>query len=60
MDASINTMKYLDDPHGGCMGPQISLCIHSKNEIDSFLIFSGDGLIFNFPCKHAVHEKSLN
>ena len=60
MDALINTMKYLNDPHGGCIGPQISPCIHSKNEIDSFLIFSGDGLIINFPCEHAVHEKSLD
>jgi len=41
VDTLINTMKYLNDPHGGCIGPQISPCIRSKNEIDSFLIFSG-------------------
>ena len=60
MDASIKTMKYLNDPHDGCIGPQMSPYIRSKNEIDSFLSFSDDGLIINFPCKHAVHEKSLN
>jgi len=32
-------MKYINVPHGGCIRPQISLCIRSENEIDSFLIF---------------------
>jgi len=32
-------MKYLNYPHDGCIGPQISSCICYKNEIDSFLIF---------------------
>jgi len=32
-------MKYLNDPHGRCIGPQISRCIHYKIEINSFLIF---------------------
>jgi len=32
-------MKYINVPHGGCIGPQISPCIHFENEIDSFLIF---------------------
>jgi len=32
-------MKYINDPHGGCIGPQISPYIRSENEIDSFLIF---------------------
>jgi len=27
-------MKYLNDQHGGCIGPQISPCIRSENEID--------------------------
>jgi len=31
-----------------------------KDEIDSFLKFSGDGLIINFPCNHVLHEKSLD
>jgi len=31
VDTSINTMKYLNDPHGGCIGPQISPCIRSRN-----------------------------
>jgi len=35
----MKTMKYINVPHGGCIGPQISLCIRSENEIDSFLIF---------------------
>jgi len=39
VDASIKIMKYINDPHGGGIGPQISLYIRSKNEIDSFLIF---------------------
>ena len=51
-------MKYINDPHGRCIGPQISPCIHFENEIDSFLIFSGDGLIINF-YERIVHEKSL-
>jgi len=39
VDASNKTMKYINNPHGACIGPQISLCIRSENEIDSFLIF---------------------
>jgi len=32
-------MKYINVPHGGYIGPQISPCICSENEINSFLIF---------------------
>jgi len=53
-------MKYINDPYDECIGPQLSPCIRSKNMIDSFIIFSGDGLIINFPYKHAVLEKSLD
>jgi len=53
-------MKYLNDPHDGCIGPQNHLVFIPKDEIDSFLKVSGDGLIINFPCKHVLHEKSLD
>jgi len=51
-------MKYLKDPHDGCIGPQNHPVFISKDEIDSFLKFSGDGLIINFPCKHVVPVKN--
>jgi len=58
VDASIKTMKYLNNPHDGCIGPQISPCIRSKNEIDLFLLFLVMALLSIFFCEHAVHEKS--
>jgi len=48
VDASIIIMKYLNDPHDGCIGPQISLYIRFEKEI-LISIFLGDGLIINFP-----------
>jgi len=59
VDVSIKTMKYINDPHGGCIGPQISPCIHSENEIDSFLLFLVMVLISIFLCERIVHENSL-
>jgi len=53
-------MKYLNDPHDGCIGQQNHLVFISKEEIDSFLKFSGDDLIINLPCKHVLHEKLLD
>jgi hypothetical protein len=31
MDASIKTMKYMNNPDNGCIGPQISPLILSRN-----------------------------
>ena len=56
IDASINTIKYLNGPQGGCTGTQISPWILSKKDGDSILIFYGDGLTINFPWEHALHE----
>jgi len=40
-------MKYLNDSHDGCIGPQNHpVFIPKKIEIDSFLKFSGDGSTF--------------
>ncbi|KAF8113068.1 hypothetical protein N665_0057s0020 [Sinapis alba] len=49
LDASINTMKYLNGPHGGWIGPHISPCILSKNIGDSLPTFAGDGRVISFP-----------
>ena len=46
-DASNKIMKYLNDSHGGCISPQISSYIQSKNEMDLIPFFLGDGLIIN-------------
>jgi len=53
-------VKYLNDPHDGCIGPKNHPIFISKDEINSFLKFSTDGLIINFPCNHVLHEKSLD
>ena len=52
-------MKYLNDSYDKCIEIQISPCICSKNEIDSFLIFLVMVLLSTFTCEHAVHERSL-
>jgi len=39
VNASIKTMKYINDSHGKCIGPKISSFIRFENEIDSNLIF---------------------
>jgi len=59
VDALIKTMKYLNDQHGRCIGPQISPCIRYENEIDSFLIFVVMVLISKFLCQCIVLENSL-
>lgn len=60
VDALIKTMKYLNDSHGRCIDPQISHYICSKNEMDSFPFFLGDGLIMSFLWEHITYEKSLD
>jgi len=35
-------MRYINDPHDGCIGPQNHPVFIPKDEIDSFLKFSGD------------------
>jgi len=60
VDASIKTMKYLNDPHDGCIRPQNHIVLIPKDDIDSFLKFSSDSLIINFPCKRVLHKKSLD
>jgi len=60
VDALIKIMIYLNDPHDGYIGPQISPCIHSKNEINLFLIFLVIVLLSTFLCERVVREKSLD
>jgi hypothetical protein len=57
LDASINTMKYLNVPHNGCIGPQMSPCILSRNFSGSVYILRGECLKTNFPVAHVVHMK---
>ena len=47
VDASINTIKHLNGPDGGCIGPQISPWILSKKDGDLIAISKGDGLIIS-------------
>ena len=49
IDTSINTIKYLNGPDGGCIGPQISPWILSNKDGDSIAIFKGDGMIISLP-----------
>jgi hypothetical protein len=42
LDASINTIKYLDDPHDGCIRPQMSPFILSRNFSGSICILRGE------------------
>jgi hypothetical protein len=58
VDALINTMKYLNDPLIGCIGPHMSPYILSKNFSGSVCILRGEGLKINFPIAQAVHTKS--
>jgi hypothetical protein len=58
VDASINTMKYLNGPLIGCIGPHMSPCILSRNFSSSVCILRGEGLKINFPVAQAVHIKS--
>ena len=56
VDASINTIKYLNWPPGGCIGSQISHWIFSKKASDSIAIFEGDDLVISLPWEQALHR----
>jgi hypothetical protein len=58
VDASINTMKYLNDSLIGCIGPHMSTYILSRNFIGSVFILRDEGLRINFPVAQVVHIKS--
>jgi hypothetical protein len=58
VDASIKTMKYLNGPLIGCIGPHMSHCIFLRNFSGSVCILRGEGLKINFPVAHTVHMKS--
>jgi hypothetical protein len=58
IDASINTMKYLNSPLVGCIGPHISPCILSMNFSGLVCVLRGEGLKVNFPVAQAMHIKS--
>jgi hypothetical protein len=58
VDASINTIRYLNGPLIGCIGPHLSLCIFSRNFSGSVCILRGEGLKINFPVAHVMHMKS--
>jgi hypothetical protein len=58
VDVSISTMKYMNGPLIGCIGPHMSPCIISRNFCGSICILRGEGLKINFPVAHAVHIKS--
>jgi hypothetical protein len=58
VDASINTMKYLNGPFIGCIGPHMSPCILSRNFSGYVCILRGEGLKINFSVAHVVHVKS--
>jgi hypothetical protein len=58
VDASINTIKYLNGQHDGCIGPHISPCIILRNFSGSVYILRGEGLKINFSVAHIVHMKS--
>ena len=59
VDASINTMKYLNGPDNGWIEPQISPWILLRNLSGSARILRYDGLKINFPVAQAVQQKSL-
>jgi hypothetical protein len=58
VDALINTIKYLNDPLIGCIGPHMSPCILSRNFSGLVCILRCDCLKINFLAAHAVHMKS--
>ena len=58
MDATIRTIKYLNGPDKGWMGPQISPWMRSRNFSGSAFILRCEGLKINFPVAHEVHTKS--
>jgi hypothetical protein len=57
VDASINTMKYLNGPLIGCIRPHMSPYILLRNFSGSVCILRGEGLKINFPVAQVVHIK---
>ena len=60
LGASIKTIKYLNGPLGGLIGPHISPWIHFENADDSVSTLAGDGLIINLSWGQASHDNSLD
>jgi hypothetical protein len=58
VDVSINTMKYMNGPLIGCMGPHMSPCILLRNFSGYVYILRGEGLKINFSIAHVMHMKS--
>jgi hypothetical protein len=58
VDASINTMKYLNDPLIDCIGPHMSPHILLRNFSGSICILRGEDLEINFSFAQAMHIKS--
>jgi hypothetical protein len=58
VDASINTIKYMNDPLIGCIGSHMSPYIISRNFSGFVCILRGECLKINFPVAHVVHMKS--
>jgi hypothetical protein len=58
VDASINTIKYMNGPLIDCIGPHISPCILSRNFSSSVCILRGEGLKISFSVVQAMHIKS--
>jgi hypothetical protein len=58
IDASINSIKYLNGPLIVWIGPHMSSCIFSRNFSGSVCILIGEGLKINFLVAHVMHMKS--
>jgi hypothetical protein len=58
VDASINTMKYINDPLIGCIGPHMLSCTLLRNFSDSVCILRGEDLKINFLVVQVVHIKT--
>ena len=56
LETSINTIKYRNGPHSGCIGQHISPWIRSRNVGDLVFILAGDGLMINFSREQTPHE----
>jgi hypothetical protein len=57
VDASINTMKYMNGPLVDCIGAHMSPCILSRNFSGSVCILRGEGFKINLPIAQAMHIK---
>ena len=55
-DTSTKTIKYLNSPLAGCIGPQISPWIFCKKVRDSRSTLVMDGRVMRFPCDHISQE----